>query len=72
MSHDHLIQAAGEGDDPYRLEYREGNDDHFECNRKVDKGEVEAAFLKYLKGDSTWKGDFPWKKLERKWWQKLW
>jgi len=67
------IQAAGEADDPYVMEYREGSDDrHFECTRELKKSEAEAAFLKYLKGDSTWKTDFQWKKQEKKPWWKFW
>lgn len=73
MSRDHFIQAAGEYDNPQNLEYREGDaDHHFECARKVNKAEVETVFLKYLKGDPTWKDDFEWKKLERKPWWKVW
>ena len=40
-----FIQASGEGDGPYTLEYREGGDDrHFQCARDAKKAEVEAAF----------------------------
>ena len=68
-----FIQASGEGDGPYTLEYREGGDDrHFQCARDVKKTEVEAAFLKYLRRDAAWKTDFQWKALEKKPWWKLW
>lgn len=67
------IQAAGELDDPYTLEYREGNaDNHFQVDRDVSKEEVLSAFLKYLRGDETWKTDFTWNQLENKPWWKLW
>ena len=73
VSRDHFIQAAGEYDAPHYLEYREGGaDHHYECTRQVSKAEVETSFLKYLSGDTTWKNDFMWKKLERKPWWKLW
>lgn len=68
-----FIQASGEGDGPYILEYREGGDDrHFQCMRDVKKGEVEATFLKYLRRYAAWKVDFQWKKLEKRPWWKLW
>ena len=68
-----FIQASGEGDGPYMLEYREGGSDrHFQCARSVKKSEVESAFLKYSKRDGTWKTDFEWKKIEAKPWWKFW
>ena len=68
-----FIQASDEGDGRYTLEYREGGDDrHFQCTCDVRKAEVEAAFLKYMKRDATWKTDFPWKKLDRKPWWRFW
>jgi len=70
------IQAAGENDGPYILEYREGGGDrHYRCTRGMDmnKSEVESAFVKYLKGDMSWKTDFQWEQvdLEKPWW-KFW
>lgn len=72
-AHQVYIQASGEDDGPYALEYREGGaDSHFECTRDINKGEVEAAFLKYLRRDDSWKADFPWRKLENKpWWRRF-
>ncbi len=68
-----FIQAAGEYDDPYTLEYRDGGADrHFQCTRDLSKAEVEAAFLKYLRRDASWKSELPWKKLESKPWWKFW
>ena len=78
-----FIQAAGEGDEPYLLEYREGDEDyHFQCARKVPKASVQSAFIKYLRGDESWKTDFEWKPLqevppekgssENKPWWKFW
>jgi hypothetical protein len=67
------IQAAGIGDGPYTLEYRDGAADrHFQCVRGVTNAEVEAALLRYLRRDATWKTDFQWKKLEMRPWWKFW
>jgi hypothetical protein len=67
------IQAGGEQDGPYSLEYRDGNKDrHFRCNRDVSKSEVQAVFLKYLRGESSWQSQFEWEKLETRPWWKLW
>jgi hypothetical protein len=67
------IQASGEGNNPYVMEYREGDGDHhFQCTRDVSKDNVQSAFLKYLKGDPSWKTDFQWRHLDNKpnkpWW----
>ncbi len=67
------IQASGESNGPYTLEYREGDARrHFQCTRDLQKGEVEAAFLKYLQRDATWESAFLWTKLEAKPWWKFW
>lgn len=59
-----FLQASGEDDGPYVLEYREGSSDrHFRCTRGLTKAEVEDAFLKYLHRDPGWKNDFPWQPL---------
>ena len=72
------IQASGEGFGPYRLEYRDGDDDHhFQCSRELSKPEVESAFMKYFEGDELWKTTLEWKPLEmgqqggKPWW-KFW
>ncbi len=67
------LDQSDEYDDPYTLEYREGGADrHFQCTRDLSKVEVEAAFLKYLRRDTSWKTDFSWKQLENKPWWKFW
>ncbi len=69
-----FIQALGEGEGPYMVEYRDGGDDkHYQSAREVSKAEVEAAFCKYLNRDPSWLTDFQWKKLEfkKRWW-KFW
>jgi hypothetical protein len=71
-SKDVFIQAAGEYDGPYQLQYIEADDRIYQCIAPVNKEQVEAAFLKYLVHDATWKTDFQWKKLLKKPWWKLW
>jgi hypothetical protein len=78
QSEEVFIQAAEEGNTLYQLEYRQGDaDHHFQCTQDVSKANVQSAFMKYLKGDDSWKTDFEWKPLEDKpsgnkpWW-KFW
>ena len=72
------IQASGEGDGPYYLEYRNGDDDHhFQCSRDLQKLEVQSAFIQYFEGDGAWKTTLEWNPLEMRqrgdkpWW-KFW
>lgn len=59
-----FLQASGEDDGPYSLEYREGSADrHFRYTRDLTKAEVERAFLQYLHRAPGWKTDFPWQPL---------
>ena len=68
-----FLQAAGEQEGPYHLEYRDGDDaHHFRCRRDLSKSEVQSAFLKYLREDGSWRSDFEWERLEKKPWWKLW
>ena len=67
------IQASGQGDGPYLLEYREGDDNrHYQCTREATRSEVESAFIKYLKRDPSWKTDIPWSQLAKEPWWKFW
>ncbi len=67
------IQAGGDGDGPFRLEYRDGDEDrHFEAPGDWSKADVERAFLSYLAGDGRWKTGFPWQKMVKKPWWKFW
>ena len=67
------IQASGENEGPYRLEYRErAADHHFYAAGDYRKEDVQRAFQWYLAGDSRWQTEFPWKKEERKPWWKIW
>ncbi len=60
-----FIQAAGEMDDPYALEYHDApSGKHFRATKDVTKEQVEAAFLEYLRGAATWKEARDWKELE--------
>ena len=62
------IQAAGENDGPYVLEYREGSkDQHFQTSKSdLSKEQIKAAFTKYLSGDNSWKSDFKWQQIPQK------
>jgi len=67
------IQASGELDGPYIVEYREGDaEHHFQCTQEIAKQQVQDLFMKYLMDDSTWKTDVSWKLLENKPWWKIW
>ena len=67
------IQASGEDDGPYALEYRDGGDDHhFSAGESFRKAEVLQAFLWYLAGDPRWRSEFSWQKPERKPWWRFW
>jgi hypothetical protein len=68
-----FIQAGGEDDGPYTLEYREGDDDHhFRAGTDLRKADALRAFLWYLAGDQRWRTDFPWQKVALKPWWKFW
>ena len=59
-----FIQAAGEDNGPYALEYRDGDETrHYQCSRDLKRSEVQSAFLKYLRRDASWKTDFQWSAL---------
>lgn len=67
------MQASGEGDGPYTVEYRDGGENrHFQCPQDMTKSEVETAFLQYLRSDAGWQTDHEWRQLEKKPWWKLW
>jgi hypothetical protein len=67
------MQAAGEDDRPYQLEYRDGDgDQHYQAEGELGKEDVERAFRWYFAGDSRWRTGFRWKKLEFKSWWKFW
>jgi hypothetical protein len=59
------IQAAGEGDGPYVMEYRTAGDTaNYHADRQLSKEEVRAAFVQFFRGDSTWRTSRQWKREE--------
>ena len=59
------IQASGEDDGPYALEFRDGDaDHHFSAGDTFRKADVLRAFLWYLTGDTRWRSEYSWQKLE--------
>jgi hypothetical protein len=58
------MQAAGEWEGAYSLEYRDGDGDHhFSAGDRLRKRDLERAFLWYLAGDPRWRTEFAWKKI---------
>jgi hypothetical protein len=61
------MQAGGEGDGPYKLEYREGDaEHHFQAAGELRRADLLRAFSSYLAGDNRWRTEFTWQKLEMK------
>ena len=62
------LQCAEQRETPYEyiLEYQEGDPSrHFQAtNDAVPLDRVIATFLKYLRGDVSWKSDFTWQRIE--------
>ena len=59
----HFIQAWGECDDPYWMEYQEGGKEQFfHAAGKYTKAQVEQAFVWYLNNDNRWRTTYPWEK----------
>lgn len=59
------IQCAKVPDEPtkYFLERQEGStSDHFSVSAPIDLERVTCAFLKYLRGDASWRTDFEWER----------
>jgi hypothetical protein len=53
------MQAAGEGDGPYRLEYRDGEESrHFCAGDHFKKDGVLRGMVSYLSGDERWRSEF--------------
>ena len=68
-----FIQAAGETEGQYTLEYRDSDaDHHFSAGRTYRKEDLLRAFVWYLARDARWQSEFPWQKVERKPWWKVW
>lgn len=59
-----FIQAAGEGDGPYVLEYRDPEQEKNCCARQeVGRDEARAAFIDYLRGGTQWREAHEWEEL---------
>lgn len=62
------IQCAEQNEPPYEyiLEYQDGSVDcHFQAlDGPITLDRVIAAFIKYLRQDSTWRSDFDWDRVE--------
>lgn len=64
-----FIQASGEFEGPYTVEYRDGTPKRYwRCTSSKNKAEVEPLFLKYLRRDGSWRTDITWRQLEFKPW----
>ncbi len=59
-----FLQAGGESEGPYRLEYRDaGSGKQFQATREAGKEEVKQAFLDYLRGGSAWRAQREWREM---------
>jgi hypothetical protein len=59
------IQAGGEGEGPYVLEYRESaSDPRYQATQSLGKAEVKAVFLDYFRHGSSWKTNRDWKAID--------
>jgi hypothetical protein len=56
---DAFLQAGGEGDGPYTLDYREAGK-QFRAMGELTRQEVTQAFLDYLRGGSAWHSKHEW------------
>ena len=61
------IQCAEQGEPPYEyvLEYQDGAPNrHYQAvDGPITLDRVVAAFVKYLRRDSSWRSDFRWEKM---------
>ena len=61
-----FLQAAGEGDGPYVLEYcDEANGAHRQVAGELTKEQTRTAFLDYFDGKPIWCDRFRWTDLKR-------
>jgi len=65
---DTYLQCAEQSEAPYGyiLEYQEGDlSRHYQAtDDAVPLDRVIATFIKYLRGDESWKSDFEWQRIE--------
>ena len=64
VSKEQYLQAAGEGEGPYLLEYRVPDSGNCQAEEKISKQEVVEAFLDYLRGGTQWRSARQWQELE--------
>lgn len=56
-----FIQAAGDGDGPYALQFSPASGDAMEqAHGGVDASTVRAVLLAYLRGDAAWRSACAW------------
>ena len=61
---DEFLQAAGEGDGPYALQFNPaGGDGLLEVPGGVDGAALRTALLAYHRGDPAWRGALRWSAL---------
>jgi hypothetical protein len=65
---DTYLQCAEQKEAPYEyiLEYQEGDlSQHYQATDDgVPLDRVISTFIKYLRGDESWKSDFKWRRME--------
>jgi hypothetical protein len=57
-----FLQASGEGDGPYLLEYKNSGQ-QFQAVNELTKQEAKEAFLDYFRGGSDWRTKRQWKQV---------
>ncbi|HEY9161194.1 MAG TPA: hypothetical protein VIS94_08920 [Desulfomonilia bacterium] len=77
FNHDnYFVQTSKIKNDSFVVEYccrnDDGNDVQFQSVNKLNRTEVLAVFVKYLKGDDSWKNMYQWEKENLKPWWKFW
>lgn len=59
-----VIQAAGDGDGPYTLEYIDASSDaHVVADGEPNKARVREIFLLYRRGDKRWRDIHEWRPM---------
>jgi hypothetical protein len=61
------IQCVKYDEPKYHLEYQDGSlDKHYRAtDEQITLDRVVSAFRKYLRGDSSWRDDFHWEKMDK-------
>jgi hypothetical protein len=63
---DTYLQCAEQNEAPYEyiLEYQELSQHYQATDDGVPLDRVISTFIKYLRGDESWKSDFTWRRME--------